>query len=478
MNNQQVPRPQYVNYGFQEEVESNKRPLPYAPHFSYPQYPPYHTPQTINTHQTVTHGPPHLVQEPKVVEKSCCKCIVASVVIVLIVLVAAGALAWYFLSYQCMLGKSCTEGGVCLSASQWCDGVTDCPGGEDETQCLRLYGSGSVLQTYSSDSQMWKPVCADGWNDNFGRATCQQIGYNRGSYVGSTPINPGSLASDGYMKLSSFDTQSPLHKALTSSPYCSAKAVSLRCIECGVSLAAPRSRIVGGEIALRGAWPWQVSLQAMGQHLCGGSIIRPEWILTAAHCVESISSPNEWTVYAGYLTLTEMNFATGNSVGCIISHKNYNKVTGDNDIALMKLNIPLTMSTSVRPVCLPNVGLNLAPEREAWISGWGSIRTGGSAEENLRQAQITIYSRNTCNVPSVYDGLVTASMICAGRLAGGVDSCQGDSGGPMVTKESSIWWLVGDTSWGIGCATRNKPGIYGNVTYFLPWIYEQIRDTQ
>nr|XP_023824262.1 transmembrane protease serine 2-like isoform X1 [Salvelinus alpinus] len=480
MNNNQTPGPQYVNHGFQQ---GEGRPPPYAsapkmhnvPPSICPQYAPQYAPKTINTHHTVTPGLPHPVPEQKVVKKSHCKCIVASILSVLVFLGATGALVWYFLSNQCVLGRCCRQGGVYLSASKWCDGIRDCPGGEDETQCLRLYGSGSVLQSYSSDSQTWKPVCADDWNDNFGRATCKKMGYSSGSYVRSSQRNPGSLASEGYLKLSSFDHQSLLQRQLTRSPYCSAQAVSLQCIDCGVSIAAPWSRIVGGDIAVSGAWPWQVSLHARGQHLCGGSIISPEWILTAAHCVETLSGPSQWTVYAGYLALTQMDFATGNSVGHIISHEKYDKQTSDNDIALMKLSTPLTMSNTVRPVCLPNVGVNLTPQREAWISGWGSIRSGGSSSGYLRQAQITMYSRETCNASLVYNGLVTASMICAGTLAGGVDSCQGDSGGPMVAKEGSVWWLVGDTSWGIGCALRNKPGIYGNVTHFLPWIYEQMQ---
>uniref|UniRef100_A0A4W5LND6 Transmembrane serine protease 2 n=1 Tax=Hucho hucho TaxID=62062 RepID=A0A4W5LND6_9TELE len=473
--------PQYVNYGYQEGEGTEGRPPAYSSALQMPNVPPsiypQYTPQTINTHHTFTPGLPHPVPVRKVVKKSRCKCIVALVLSVLVLLGAAGALVWYFLSYQCVLGRSCSEGGVCLNASQWCDGIRDCPGGEDESQCLRLHGSGSVLQSYSSDSQKWKPVCADDWNDNIGRATCQQIGYSSGSYVRFSQRNSESLAFEGYMKLSGFDPHSLLQGQLTKNwvGFCNVSLCVVLLPDCGVRVAPTRSRIVGGDKAVSGAWPWQVSLHSNYQHQCGGSIISPEWIITAAHCVETLSQPSQWTVYAGYLTLTQMANATGNSVGRVISHEKYDKQTKDNDIALMKLNTPLTMSDKVRPVCLPNFRVNLTPQREAWISGWGSIRSGGFVSEYLRQAQITMYSRHTCNAQLVYNGHLTASMICAGTLAGGVDSCQGDSGGPMVAKEGSLWWLVGDTSWGIGCALKNKPGIYGNVSHFLPWIYEQMQ---
>ncbi|KAJ7996071.1 hypothetical protein DPEC_G00233270 [Dallia pectoralis] len=480
MNNNQTPGGYYVNYGFQNGAGTDGRHPPYTtgsvmPN-PYPSIYPQYIPQIIDTHLTVTRELPQPVPEQKAVKKSRSYCIVASVLGVLVLLGAAGVLVWYFLSYRCLFGRSCEEGGVCLRSSQWCDNISDCPGEEDETQCLRLFGSQTLLQSYSSDRQMWMPVCADGWNDNFGRAACQKIGYNSETYVSSSQTNPGPLASDGYMKLSNFDTNSILQSQLSSSPYCSEQAVSLKCIDCGVSDAAPRTRIVGGDLAVRGAWPWQVSLHSGGQHLCGGSIISPEWIITAAHCVERLSSPSDWRVYAGYLTLTQMASATGISVGRVISHEDYNSLTEDNDIALMKINRPLTMSGSVKPVCLPDYGLNLTPEHEAWISGWGSATSGGSPTEDLRQAQITVYSSSTCNAPPVYDGLITTSMICAGRLAGGVDSCQGDSGGPMVAKDGSKWWLLGVTSWGVDCALRNKPGVYSNVTYFLPWIYEKMHN--
>lgn len=128
---------------------------------------------------------------------------------------------------------------------------------------------------------------------------------------------------------------------------------------------------------------------------------------------------------------------------------------------------------------------------------WMLSFSSGPSPDILNQALVTIYSRKACNNREILNGAVTESMICAGKLSGGVDSCQvslallplslthshtdmsrhnsftlqGDSGGPLVVKEADVWWLAGDTSWGIECALKNKPGVYGNVPYFLDWIY-------
>ncbi|KAJ8400323.1 hypothetical protein AAFF_G00397060 [Aldrovandia affinis] len=99
----------------------------------------------------------------------------------------------------------------------------------------------------------------------------------------------------------------------------------------------------------------------------------------------------------------------------------------------------------------------------------------GPSSRFLREALVPLIDRSVCNLPHVYGGAITDTMICAGYLAGGVDSCQGDSGGPLVTEEGSVWWLVGDTSWGYGCALPNNPGVYGNMPAFLSWIYKQMK---
>ncbi|XP_031752036.1 transmembrane protease serine 2-like [Xenopus tropicalis] len=137
--------------------------------------------------------------------------------------------------------------------------------------------------------------------------------------------------------------------------------------------------------------------------------------------------------------------------------------------------ISAKVKDSIQPVCLPNSGMFWEAGTASWISGWGSTYEGGSASPYLQYAAVPLIDSNVCNLTNAYNGQITASMICAGYLSGGVDTCQGDSGGPLVTQTNSTWWLVGDTSWGDGCARANKPGVYGNMATFLDWIYLQMR---
>uniref|UniRef100_A0A8B9RG69 Peptidase S1 domain-containing protein n=1 Tax=Astyanax mexicanus TaxID=7994 RepID=A0A8B9RG69_ASTMX len=98
----------------------------------------------------------------------------------------------------------------------------------------------------------------------------------------------------------------------------------------------------------------------------------------------------------------------------------------------------------------------------------------GEASVSLHSARVPLISAKACSQPEVYQGYISPGMICAGYLEGGTDSCQGDSGGPLACEDSSVWKLVGATSWGQGCAERNKPGVYTRITQALTWIHQQM----
>uniref|UniRef100_A0A3B3X0X9 Peptidase S1 domain-containing protein n=1 Tax=Poecilia mexicana TaxID=48701 RepID=A0A3B3X0X9_9TELE len=237
-------------------------------------------------------------------------------------------------------------------------------------------------------------------------------------------------------------------------------------------------RIVGGTEAVNGAWPWQVSLQIYSQHVCGGAIISPSWILSAAHCFKPFSDPKIWAATYGDVYLPDLQ--PRRSVKRIICHQDFDTKTNAYDIALVKLNRPIIFTRkTVRPVCLPNAGLQVNSSSEAWITGWGFaifiFYFSGPSPDILHQAQVTIYSKDICNNRYVLHGKVTKTMFCAGKLQGGVDSCQGDSGGPLVVKTGNVWWLIGITSWGYGCGLRTKPGMYTNVSFFREWIHKQMQ---
>ncbi|KAI4879153.1 hypothetical protein NFI96_021650, partial [Prochilodus magdalenae] len=391
-------------------------------------------PKAIKTHRTVTAGQPHSTKANKAPLRAGrnCQCSLMKVLVFLLVLGGAAAVIWYI---------------------------------------FRLYGPDFLLQIFSNRDQKWKPVCSYGWDNTIGRDACSEFGYSGDDYVGSGKMRPGSGSSDGYMQLEpGFYLGQPIYARLTDSPSCSSDTVvTLKCIECGKSDA--RTRIVGGQdVTSPTRWPWQVKIRSL-KTSCGGTIITPLWIVTAAHCVHDAPRPHQWKVYAGHLG----GGGTGQEVNEIISHPGYHPRTQDKDIALMKLKEPLSLSSSIRPVCLPNAGLSFTTHKEYFITGWGATIMGGPGSDTLQEASISLISRSDCNRGKSYDGRITKSMICAGRPEGGVDACQGDSGGPLVTKAGSLWWLVGDTSWGDGCGVKNKPGIYGNVTYFLEWIYEQMQ---
>ncbi|KAF5903775.1 mast cell tryptase-like, partial [Clarias magur] len=225
------------------------------------------------------------------------------------------------------------------------------------------------------------------------------------------------------------------------------------------------TKIVGGEDAAAGSWPWQVSFQKGGNHFCGGSLISKNWVLSAAHCFQSITAP-DITIYLGLASLegSNANRQTATTSN-IILHQAYDPVSNDNDIALVQLDSPVTFNYYVVPVCLTASNSFLPAGTNVWVTGFGRIGSNVNlpSPQTLQEVEVPIVSNSDCG-NSYSPTSITNNMICAGLSQGGKDSCQGDSGGPLVIRVNGIWVQGGIVSFGYGCAQPNYPGTLAQLS--------------
>ncbi|XP_031247101.1 coagulation factor XI-like [Mastomys coucha] len=234
-----------------------------------------------------------------------------------------------------------------------------------------------------------------------------------------------------------------------------------------------KPRVVGGAASVHGEWPWQVTLHTSQGHLCGGSIIGDQWILTAAHCFSGIETPKHLRVYGGIVNQSEINEGTAFfRVQEMIIHDQYTMAESGYDIALLKLEPAMNYTDFQRPICLPSKGDRNVVHTECWVTGWGYTGLRDEVQSSLQKAKVPLVSSEECQT-RYRRHKITNKMICAGSKEGGKDTCKGDSGGPLSCKHNGVWHLVGITSWGEGCGQKERPGVYTNVVKYVDWILEK-----
>ncbi|XP_043935036.1 chymotrypsinogen A-like [Protopterus annectens] len=229
------------------------------------------------------------------------------------------------------------------------------------------------------------------------------------------------------------------------------------------------ARIVNGEEAVSGSWPWQVSLQDWtGWHFCGGSVISDQWVVTAAHC--SVTTSHRVIVGEHDRSSSAEPIQTL-SIAKVIRHPNYNSYTINNDITLVKLSTRISFNNRISTVCLPPSTANFPGGMTCVTSGWGLTNASSSnTPSRLQQVALPLLTNTQCK--SYWGTNITDLMICAG--AAGASSCMGDSGGPLVCQQGSAWYLVGIVSWGSSSCSRTTPGVYARVTALRSWIDQTV----
>ncbi|NXJ99686.1 PRS55 protease, partial [Corythaixoides concolor] len=198
--------------------------------------------------------------------------------------------------------------------------------------------------------------------------------------------------------------------------------------------------ITAGRYAKAGEFPWHVSIQSNGKHICGGTIISALWILSAAHCFAE-EVPQDLTVVVGGIHLSLP--LEEHKPDSLILHENFDRMSMQNDIALILLSSPIEFSNKKIPICLPFVN-DTNMWQDCWVAGWGSTRPGSYV---LQKARMKLISRKQCLewIPQLEE-----NMLCAELETGGRGTCQVDTGGPLVCSywNTMKWFQVSIVSWG------------------------------
>ena len=235
----------------------------------------------------------------------------------------------------------------------------------------------------------------------------------------------------------------------------------------------PQPMIVGGEevdpACPNCKYEFMVSLQ-QGGHFCGGSLVREDWVITAAHCVTG--NNNGLQVKIGLHNVNGTSGAITRNVDQVIIHPQYSSWSLDNDYALLHLSSPVT---NFEPIQLITDNSHDNEPVMSTVMGWGATSSGGWGSTYLLEVDVPI--DNSCGNYSNSD--ITNNMVCAGDSNGGEDSCQGDSGGPLImTNDEGEYELIGIVSWGYGCAEAGYPGVYSKIWSRKDWFFGYIGEPE
>lgn len=254
---------------------------------------------------------------------------------------------------------------------------------------------------------------------------------------------------------------------------------------CGVSSvrrSIAQRRIVGGDEAGFGTFPWQAYIR-IGTSRCGGSLINQWHVVTAGHCVAR-ARPNQVRVTLGeYVLKSDVEPLPGRTYGAtqikVHPYFRFTPQADRYDVAVIRLNRQVDYAPHISPICLPPKDMHLMGHF-GWASGWGALEPGSRLRpKTLQVVDVPMIDNRQCEQWHREKGInviIYDEMVCAGYFHGGKDSCQGDSGGPLMMEHEGRWTLIGLVSAGYSCAKRGQPGIYHRVARTSDWISKSINE--
>ncbi|XP_076775668.1 complement factor D [Arvicanthis niloticus] len=232
--------------------------------------------------------------------------------------------------------------------------------------------------------------------------------------------------------------------------------------------AQPRGRILGGQEATAHARPYMASVQVNGTHVCGGTLVDEQWVLSAAHCMDGVTKDDIVQVLLGAHSLSIPEpYKRLYDVQSVVPHPGSGPDSVEDDLILLKLSQNVSLGPHVKPLPLQREDREVIPGTLCDVAGWGVVTHAGRRPDVLQQLTVSIMDRNTCNLRTHHDGAVTKNMMCA--KSNRRDTCRGDSGSPLVCGDV----VEGVVTWGSRvCGNSRKPGVFTRVATYEPWIQD------